>query len=253
MRAARDMLEPLYHKLLPAIQRPAWRENLWEEYFVFQLPPGPSLGPGDLLGPRAEWLAGLLRLEDQPLSDQEVAEALRLSLRYGRDDLFVPDWGAAVLVDRDGECDETLQAIELANLQLLEYRHIDDRLDDTLTRADRQLERAARSWLPLWHGHERPLRIVGELRVEANALFERTGNVLKLIGDQYLARVYRLLANRLHLPDWEKSIQRKLDVLEGIYQVISHQGTAFRTEVLEVIVVLLITVEVVLALLRPHN
>src|SRR5436853_4433262 len=38
----------------------------------------------------------------------------------------------------------------------------------------------------------------------------RSGNVLKLVGDQYLARVYRMLAGRFHLENWEQSIQRKL-------------------------------------------
>src|SRR5262245_9810568 len=97
MQTARGALEPLFHKLLPAIANPAWRENFWEEYYVFQFPPGPAVTPEALLGDHASWLAGLLRLEGDPLSDQEVAEALRHTLRYGLRDVFIPDWGAAVL------------------------------------------------------------------------------------------------------------------------------------------------------------
>jgi hypothetical protein len=248
MRAARAALEPLHQKLLPAIGKPAWADNLWEEYYVFQFAPCEPLCPEDLLGPFAGWLAGLVRLEAEPLSESEVAEATRLTLRYGRRDLFVPDWAAAVLLEQEPEADELLQAVEFANLQLVEYRHIDNRLDDVLSQASRLLERASRSRLPYWRGHDTPLRVLGELKVEANGLFERTGNVLKLVGDQYLARVYRLLATRFHLRGWERSIERKLEVVEGIYQVISHQSAAFRTEFLEVVVILLITIEVVLAL-----
>src|SRR5262249_55290573 len=156
------------------------------------------------------------------------------------DDLFAPDWGAAVLVDRGGEAEETLQAIEFANLQLLEYRHIDQRLDSVLAQAETLLRKVSRSWLPAWRLHSRSLRLRGELKVEANGLFERTGNVLKLVGDQYLARVYRLMAARFHLPKWEKDIQYKLSVLEGVYQVISTQSSHFRGEFLEVLVVILI-------------
>ncbi len=59
------------------------------------------------------------------------------------------------------------------------------------------------------------------LKVEATDLFERTGNVLKLVGDQYLARVYDLLVSvRFHLKEWEESIRRKLEVAEGVYQVV---------------------------------
>jgi hypothetical protein len=250
MHTARAILEPLYHKLLPAITRPIWAENFWEEYFVFQFPPGAEVAPDRLLGEHASWLAGLLRLEDETLSNQEVTEALRLILRYGNEDLFVPDWGAAVLIDHEGESDETLQAIEFANLQLLEYRHIDLRIDGILSQADDLLRRVSRSRLPAWRGHHGSLRSLGELKVEASGLFERTSNVLKLVGDQYLARVYRLLATRFHLPEWEKGIGRKLDVLEGIYQVISHQSSDFRSEFLEFIIVLLILIEIMLSIFK---
>ena len=92
------------------------------------------------------------------------------------------------------------------------------------------------------------MRAVGELKAEANELFERTENVLKLVGDQYLARVYRQLASRFHLQDWEQSIQRKLEVIEGIYQVLSDQAATYRGELLEIIIVLLIIIEIGLAL-----
>ena len=155
-----------------------------------------------MLDGEARWLAGLLRLEDEPLGAQETAEAVRLTLRYGTRDLFVPDWQGCVLLDDEAECSETLRVIEFANLQLLEYRHIDDRLDANLTQASRLIERAGRSRLPLWNAQEAPLRILGELRVEAAGLFERSTNVLKLVGDPYLSRVHRLLATRFHLREW---------------------------------------------------
>jgi hypothetical protein len=253
MHTARAVLEPLYHKLLPAVANPLWRESFWEEYFVFQFPPGPAVAPGRLLDAEAGWLAGLLRLEDEPLSDQEVAEALRYTLRYGRDDVFIPDWGAAVLVDHEGASDETLQAIEFANLQLLELRHLDDRLDAVLAQADSLLRKAARSRLPLlFRAHSGPLRQLGELKVEANGLFERTGNALKLIGEQYLARAYRLLAARFHLPEWESGVARKLEMLEGVYEVFATQASHFRSELLEIIVVVLISIEIALTLFLRH-
>jgi hypothetical protein len=245
---ARRAVEPLHQKLLPAIRDPLWKDELSEEYFVFEFPPGEPLRPELLLGEEAGWVAGLVRLEADPLSEREVAEAVSQSLGYSPDDLFIPDWAAAVLLDRS--CDETLQTVEFANLQLLEYRHIDDRLDDRLAAAYRQVQQAGRAWLPLWRSHDRPLRLLGEMKVEANGLFERTINVLKLVGDTYLARVYRLLAARFHLREWERAIQRKLDVAEGAYQVIAEQTSHYRMEFLELLVVLLILLEIVLALLR---
>jgi hypothetical protein len=249
VQAARTLLQPLHQQLLPAVEVPRWQDDLSEEYFVFQLPPNNSSPVSPLtLESHAGWLAGLVRLESGPLSPEEIREALRLYIRYSPDDLFVPDWAAAVLIDQD--CDETLQTIEFANLQLLEFRHIDNRLDDTLSAAYRMIHALAQSWLPLWRSHGRSLRVLGELKVEANGLFERTENVLKLVGDQYLARVYRLLSARFHLQEWEQSIQRKLEVGEGVYQVVSDQTDTYRAEFLELTVVLLIVLEVLLALTR---
>ena len=246
VRAARAAVTPLHRRLLPAVEKPAWSESLSEEYFVFQLPPGGPLQPQPLLDGHAAVLAALLRLEDGPLSAEEIEEALRLHLSYSPADLFVPDWAAGLLLDQD--CEETLQTIEFANLQLLEYRHIDNRLDDSLAVAYRLTNQDSRSWLPFWRGHGRSLRALGELKLEANGLFERTGNVLKLVGDQYLARVYRLLATRFHLREWERNILRKLETAEGVYQVLSDQANTYRTDVMEVIVIFLILLEIVLAL-----
>lgn len=246
---ARDALRPLHRRLLPAIRAPDWRDDLSEEYFVFHFPPGVDLPAAALLlREHSRWLAGLLRLEAEPLSAEEAEEALRLRISYGPDDLFIPDWGAALLVDLD--CHETLQILEFANLQALEYRFIDNRLDDTRAATAEILHPGAGSWFPFWRSHSRQLRAVGDLKVEANDLFERTGNVLKLVGDQYLARVYRLVANRFHLEEWERSIQRKLEVIEGVYHVVSDQAAHRRTEFLELIIILLILTEIVLSFVR---
>src|SRR6185437_6116151 len=250
VQTARRTLEPLHERIRPAIQKPLWHDALWEEYIVFQFPPAMPAEPATLLTERGGWLASLLRLEDQPLSEEEITEALRLSLRYGLGDLFVPDWAAAVLLDDEQGCVETLQTLEFANLQLLEFRHIDDRLDAVMARADQLIRQVAHSRLPFWRSHDAPLRILGELKVEANGLFERTGNVFKLIGDQYLARLYRLLARRFHLSEWEGSIQRKLEVIEGVYRVVSNQTVTFRMEFMEGIVILLIFLEILLAFFR---
>lgn len=240
---ARAILTPINHDLLPAIADAQWQTNLSEEYFVFQF------APDDLPCAAEEaWLAGLVHLEACPLSRDETAEALRVKLSYGPTDLFVPDWSAAVLFDRD--CDETLQTIEFANLQLLEFRNIDNRLDQSLADASRIIHPLTRSYLPFWRVYARPMRQLGELKVEANTLFERTGNVLKLVGDAYLARVYRLVDTRFHLDAWEKNIQRKLEVAEGVYQVVADQAGAFRGEFLESIVVLLILIEIILAFVK---
>lgn len=243
IQRAREAVEPLYRQLLPAVHDPLWQDDLSEEYFVFQFAP-------EILPKCTDqaWLAGMVHLESGPLSSDEIADALRYRLSYSPDDLFIPDWAAAVLFDRD--CEDTLHAISFANLQLLEFRHIDSRLDESLKSASRIIQPLTHSRLAYWRMHDADLRTLGELKVEANGLFERTGNALKLIGEPYLARIYRLVAARFHLETWTENIQRKLDVAEGVYQVVSDQAASFRTEFLEIIVVLLILIEIILAFVK---
>jgi hypothetical protein len=248
VEAARGACSGLFEQLKPAIQQAAW-SPLGEEYFVFQLPPDHQLSePAKLLDENAAWLAGLVRLESESLSRDEIDLALQSHISYSPRDLLLAAWSAAVLVDRD--CEETLQAIEFANLQLLEFRYIDNLLDERLAAAYSTIHRTLRGRLPFWRTQARPLRRLGELRIDANNLFERTGNALKMVGDQYLARVYRIVAERFHLSQWEQSIRSSLDVVEGTYQVMSDQSGAFRVEMLEIIVILLIAIEIVMALVR---
>jgi len=250
IRQAEESLRPLFERLRPAIEQPAW-SPLWEEYYVFQFPRKDCLPPlEELLAHHADWLAGLLRLEDGPLSSEEVQESLKMQLRYTPTDLLIPEWAAAVLID--DQCEETLQTIEFANLQLLELRQIDQRLDQSLTEAYRLIHPLTRRWLLFWRTHAVPLRVLGDLKIEANDLLERTNNVLKLVGDQYLARAYRLLAARFHLADWGQSIDRALHVIEEVYQVLSDQAATYRTEMLEWIIILLIVSEIAMTLFGIH-
>jgi hypothetical protein len=245
---ARQAIEPVYTQLLPAIDNASWGD-LFEEYYVIQFSPEDQpLAAQFPIGPQATWLASLVRLDSGPISPEEVGEALRLRIAYTGSDLFVADWQAAVLIDRD--CEETLEVIEFANLQLLEYRQIDQRLDDNLTEAYDLVHALSHSRLPLWRTHHHSLRVLSNIKVEAADLFARTSNVLKLVGDQYLARVYRLLAERFHLTAWEASIRGNLDALEGSYKILSDQAATYRAELLEVLVIVLIAVEIGIAIFR---
>ena len=220
--------------------------DLIEEYIVFQI--------GDVkpewITSNIDWIAGLIRLESGPLSAAEVREATKLGFSYTPDDLVMLDWAAGFVADRD--CADTLQVIEFANVQLLEFRHIDDRLDDRLEAAYRLIhaERGRGRRPTLWRTHSATVRSVRELEIEATSLFERADNNLKLIGDQYLSRVFDLARTRFHLGEWQQSIRRKLEVVGDVYDLLVQQAGGTRMEVLEVIVVVLIALEILLALIR---
>jgi hypothetical protein len=244
---ARVVLQPLYEKLQPAIRAPQL-SDVTEEYFVFQILPQETLLPAEkLLTEGSAWLTTLVRLDSDELSAAEIREALRHHMSYTPNDLVVVDWAAAVVVDRD--CDELLETISFANLQLLELRFIDRRLDGRLEALNVSIRGASRRWLPFWRLHTRTLRMVGALKVEINEMLERNDKALKLIGDQYVARLYQSLSSRFHLEQWGQSIRQSLSLLESIYQVLSEQAATLRGELLEWIIILLIGFEIIMAFL----
>lgn len=243
--AARRLLAPWLERIRPAVYDFAV-SDMSEEYIVFQLwePHVPWLEN------HAPWIAGLVRLESEPLSADEVREATRLSLSYTPNDLVVLDWAAGVIADP--ECADTLEIIEFANVQLLEFRHIDDRLDDRLEAAYRLIRPERRRRRPpfRWRLHGDAVRQIRELEIEATSLFERVDNSLKLIGDYYLARVFEVAGARFHLRGWQQSIRRKLETVGDVYDLLVQQAGGQRTEALEITVVILIALEIALALLR---
>ena len=77
-------------------------------------------------------------------------------------------------------------------------------------------------------------------------MFEGVNNAIKLLGNQYLARLYRLAAARLDLPSWQRSVQRKLDATESLYQKMSDAASTRRMETLEWVIIILIFLSMVL-------
>ena len=83
------------------------------------------------------------------------------------------------------------------------------------------------------------------MQVDGAIVFERVSNALKLMSDQYLARVYRLASQRFHLAEWNSSILRKLDTIESLYEKMNDRNASRRLELLEWIIIILIAFEIV--------
>jgi hypothetical protein len=189
-------------------------------------------------------VAQVLRAERQVLSDQEVEDAISARISFGIEDLTIIDWNAALLIDREGE--DVRAVLDFANVELLEMRYLDQRLDRALDQAYDTLSRPLLNLLRVFGYYSAALRRVAELQVDNAILFEGVNNTLKLLGDQYLARVYRLVNKRFHLEEWDASRLRKLETLESIYEKISDQAANRRMEILEWVIIILIAASIAL-------
>lgn len=215
-------------------------QDLIEDYVVYEIRRvEPEIAPAAFVSEHERWIAQVLRAESRPLSDQEITESIGGKVAYGTADMAIIDWNAAMLFD--AEADDVIAVLEFANLELLELRHLDAQLDRVLDAAWRTLVEPR--W-PLFRTRAKEMRDLAKLQVESAMLFEQVNNALKLMGDQYLARLYRLASQRLHIGDWDASIRRKLETVNSTYAKVSDFQATRRMEILEWIIIVLIALSI---------
>lgn len=241
--AARACVDAVLATLGDSALRPDVR-GMPEDYIVFVVDPARTGGAAPTVAAfGAANIAALVRLEDKPLSAEEIADATAQPLAYGEHDLVLVDWAAAFVVDAEPAA--TLAVLEFANVQLVELKHLDSELDRGLDQIwamanDRSLFSRFRL--------RSNLRKLAELELEGAALFDGVTNALKLFGDASLARVQRAAGRRFRIEDWEKSIARKLETLGSVSTRLESRQSQYRSELLEWIIIVLIAFEVVKAL-----
>jgi len=239
----------LLDAMRPAVQRPALAE-LMEDYTVLALRAWGDGSPADVASAHAEAIARALQAETGPLAAPGVQRCLESRLSYSPRDLAIIDWNAALLFDE--EPDDIIALLAHANVELLEMRILDAQLDGLLERAHVLLSRFGRRRFWAAAQDTRDLRMFAEIQTDGALLFEGVNNAIKLVGDQYLARVYQLASERLHLPRWDASVERKLATAESVYQKMTDAAATRRLEALEWIIIILILISIVIAFMPGH-
>lgn len=249
---SRQLLAELGPRLQAALTNPP-REVQFEDYTIFYVHEfGTPLTAEELLEREGASLAQLIRGENKPLSHSEQHETLRTRVSYFEDDLAVIDWNAAFIYDSEGGT-EHMDTLEFANAELLELRFYDRLLDEQLDAIYQGIEQGQA--LPAWRSWLRndPVKMLQRLMaltVDVIELTEQIENALKFIGDLYSARVYRAIAERLRLQEWESSVDGKIRIAQQIYEMLADEVNHRRAIALEVIIILLIAFEVVWALTK---
>ncbi len=219
---------------------------LVEDYAIYQIKEVAGVADSaEVVQTQRQLLAQILRAEGTALSEQEVRDALAYEISYSPSDRTLIDWNASLLFDRDA--DDVRSVLEYANVELLEYRYLDDRLDQTLEHAHEAVARWGNPLTAFIGTLGADMRRIAEFQTDSALLYEGVNNALKLLGDQYLARVHRLVSQRFHLADWDSSILRKLESIESIYDKINDQHANRRIEILEWIIIILIALEIVMS------
>lgn len=244
-RVAQEIIrERLQRQAVAAAIVRAYSEWISEDYYVFELNEIEGNPTGvELLEEHGSEIARILRGENTELARSESADALQASLSYYPNDLVVVGWNAAVICDTPAGADTSVQILEYANTQLLEFRHYDDLLTRELDAVYRSLKRKP-GMLARWHMGGEASRLNG-VTVEVTELVERSETAIKFVSDMFAARLYRLAANKVGVPEYKNLVNEKLKTAENLYRYLVDEFHQSRDFVLEVMVLIILIIELV--------
>ena len=241
-----ELLKAHLPRAVAALHQP-YASHLNEDYYIIHIHEAAD-GDGRLmtapamLSERGPQVAQIVRGESVPLSEGECREVLQSSLSYYPTDLLVAGFVAALVYDTPSGAEPTIQLLEYANTQLLEFRHYDDLLTRVLEKVYHSLEHG---------GGLRRWRMAGEaqrlntLRLDVTELTERTDNAIKFLSDMFYARAYRVAASRIGVTDYRNLVEGKLRTAGELYQFMMNEFHQARAFVLEAMVVAILVIELI--------
>ena len=181
------------------------------------------------------------------LSEAERQDVLSNQFSYLENDLTVIHWNSALVVEPSG-VEDVPDLLEFATAHLLELRYYDDLLDRELHRIYDQLETGRDTFMNvLTRKYRRLQRYTAALLLDLSETIERLENAVKIVGDFYLARVYQAAVKRFRLAAWQETLLRKQKLVAEVNDLTGDSADTSRGELLEIVVILLITWEVVAA------
>jgi hypothetical protein len=237
-RAAPALIKP--YELTPGNS-----EWLQEDYFIFhvrEISGAPSASA--LLTTHGDRIAQVVRGETAKLSDGENQEILQSRISYYPNDLAVIGWNAAFIYDNEAGAETAIQLLQYANSQLLEFRHYDDLLTKELEGVYDFLDAGGHGLWSRWRTAKAASKLHTVL-LDVSELTERADNAIKFLSDMFSARLYKLAAQKVGVPDYKDLVQEKLHTAEDLYRFMVDQFNQSRAFVLELMVVVILIIELV--------
>ena len=221
-----------------ALVRP---HKVWlnEDYYVIHLK-NTGAPAAELIDRHGKEIAKIVRGELAELSPGETNEILNSRMSYYPEDLLVVGWTAAFIHDTVEGAASTIQLLEYANTQLLEFRYYDQVLSTLLEGVYKSLEKKAGAFAR-WRLASQAQNL-NKIRLDIRELTERVDTSIKFLSDMFSARLYRLASARLGVEDYRRLVESKLHTAGELYEFMMdqfHEGRAFVMELM-IIVILII-------------
>ncbi|MNJ94644.1 hypothetical protein D3C87_123460 [compost metagenome] len=185
----------------------------------------------------------ILSENNETLSDQIKKTILDSTFQYSNDDLAVIDWNSALIIEPSGSLD-IVDVIEFSLCQLLEMRYYDDMLDEKLTYLYSALEKKRFSGI-FQDYYSKLSKEAAQTYLDISDTVESVENSMKVVGDFYLAKIFRAASQRLRFKDWQESVDKKLENMVQISKLFVSESNEKKNQLLEIIIIALIAIEVV--------
>jgi len=227
----------------PALIKP-YENWLSEDYLIFharEISGSPTVT--ELIQQHGLRIAQVVRGDVGQLAESECNEVLQSRISYYANDLAVIGWNAAFLYDSVQGAETAIQLLEYANSQLLVFRHYDDLLTAELQRVYKLLDEGTGT-LARWRLARSATRLHTVL-LDVAELTEHADNAIKFLSDMFSARLYKLAALKVGVPDYKDLVTKKLSTAEDLYEFMVEQFNQSRAFFLEVTVVVILVVELV--------
>jgi len=246
----REIVRARLERAAPALVKP-YPEWLSEDYLIFHVREivepdprdGSALGPGDLVQRHGARIAQVVRGDTGQLAESELNEVLQSRISYYANDLAVIGWNAAFIYDSTAGAETAIQLLEYANSQLLEFRHYDELLTDELERVYTLLDEGT-GIFARWRLARSATRLHTVL-LDVAELTEHADNAIKFLSDMFSARLYKLAAQKVGVPDYKDLVTQKVRDAEELYRFMVDQFNQSRAFFLELTVVIILVIELV--------
>jgi len=145
----------------------------------------------------------LLTENTNELSEQVKRMIREAVIQYNKNDLAVITWNSALIVEPSVASD-LADILEFALCQVLEMRYYDYALEQKLSSLYDDLE--SKRW-GIWKNHAEVLsEEAAKHYLEISETVENVENSLKVIGDFYLAQIFRTASLRFRFQDWREGV-----------------------------------------------
>jgi len=227
----------------PALIKP-YDEWLSEDYLIFharEITGSPSVT--ELIQRHGAQIAQVVRGDTGQLAESECNEVLQSRISYYANDLTVIGWNAAFLYDTATGAEMAIQLLEYANSQLLDFRHYDTLLTEELERVYTLLDEGT-GIFARWRLARSATRLHTVL-LDVAELTEHADNAIKFLSDMFAARLYKLAALKVGVPDYKDLVTKKVRTAEELYRFMVDQFNQSRAFFMELTVVIILVVELV--------